>query len=335
MLLMSFDSDIAETRSLLHSWAISRKVSDEMSQSKASPSPNFSPAAALLLEKLDDRWGEYQDRFQSCHQEFSKEAAHDLRVATRRLLTILEILGTLFLAMNGRKLRRELKRELDSLDELRDTQVQIAYVVDEMAGVKDVSAFLKYLYRREATLLKAVEHLIQTTSIANQQRRLVKVRLIAEARLQVPEVRTRLIAAVDSSYANVLHRHSQINPEDPESIQRARIAFKSFRYAMEVIHSLLVRYPVDLLKGMNDYQGLMGDIRDIEVLLEMLETFGEKRPDINIMAPMAFVRERHQLEVAAFLSSVEALHGFWRCSPRQPYPWNQAKGDLAFPSGKE
>src|SRR5271157_413195 len=296
-----------------------------MTQPKAPPSPNFSTAAALLLQGLDHRWDEYQDCYRFCLHEFSKEAVHDLRVATRRLLNILEILETLFLANKGRKLRRELKRQLDGLDKLRDTQVQIAYVVDEMAGVKGISAFLKYLHRREATLLAEVVHLIRTTSMAGQQRRLARIRLSAEARLQVKGVRARLIAAVDSSFANVLHRQSKIDPKDTETIHRTRIVFKSFRYAVEMIHPLLVHYPVDLLKAMNDYQGSMGDIQDMEVLQEILETFGKKHPDKDISSSVAFVNKRHRLLVTTFLSRKDELQGFWRNSPHQPYPWNKAR----------
>ena len=134
----------------------------------------------------------YQDCFKLCQREFSNAAVHDLRVATRRLLTLLEILETLFLGMKGRKLRRELKQSLDCLDELMDTQVQIAYVEDEMAEVQDIAAFLKYLHRREATLLKQVEHTVRAISLPGQIRRLANLHQTAEARLQVPNGRLHI-----------------------------------------------------------------------------------------------------------------------------------------------
>ena len=87
----------------------------KMSPSNSVSTPTFSRAAKLLLKMLDMRCQRYQDCFRLCQKEFSREAVHDLRVATRRLLTMLEILETLFLGMQGRKLRRELKRQLDCL----------------------------------------------------------------------------------------------------------------------------------------------------------------------------------------------------------------------------
>ena len=285
-----------------------------MSSSKTAPSPTYSRAATLLLKMLDMRCRRYQDCFKLCQKEFSNEAVHDLRVATRRLLTLLEILEALFLGMKGRKLRRELKQQLDSLDELMDTQVQIAFLEDEMSEVQEIAAFIKYLYRREAILLKQVEHTVRGISIASQVRRLADIRLAAEARL----------SAVDGSFSNMLHRYARIDPAETDSIHRTRIAFKSFRYAVEIIHPLLVNYPAPLLKAMNEYQGLMGDIQDMEVLQDLLTAFGKKHPDANISAILAAVNEKHRLKVTEYISQKDRLQIFWRLSPHQPYPWNKA-----------
>ena len=297
----------------------------KMTSSEATPTPTPSRAATLLLKMLDLRCQRYQDCFKLCLKDFSKEAVHDLRVATRRLLTLMEIIETLFLGMKGRKLRRELKRQLDCLDELMDTQVQIAFVEEEMAEVQNISAFIKYLCRREASLLKQVEHIIRGISIASQMRRLADIRQAAEARLQVPDVRLRLIGAVDRSYENVLHRFARIDPQDTETIHRTRIAFKSLRYAIEIIHPLLARYPADLLKAMNEYQGWMGDIQDIEVLQGMLVAFGKVHPNADISSPMAAVEEIHRQKVTGYLSKKDAIQIFWRPSPQQPYPWSKTK----------
>jgi CHAD domain-containing protein len=296
-----------------------------MTPSKAPSNPTRSRAATLLLKMVDLRCQKYQESFKLCRKDFSKEAVHDLRVATRRQLTMLEIIEMLFLGMKGRKLRRELKRQLDRLDELMDTQVQIAFVEEEMSEVEDISAFIKYLYRREASLLKQVDHTIRGISIAGQMRRLADIRQAVEARLQVPDVRARLIGAVDRSYENVLHCYARIDPQDTETIHRTRIAFKSLRYAIEIIHPLLARYPANLLKAMNEYQGWMGCIQDVEVLQGMIVAFGKVHPNANISSPMAAAEELHRQKLAEYLSIKETIQIFWRHSTRQPYPWSTAK----------
>ena len=79
-----------------------------MIPTKADPSPICSRATSLVLKGLDNRWERYQEGYKVYRQEFTKEAVHVLRVATRRLLIILEILERLFLGMKARKLRQDL-----------------------------------------------------------------------------------------------------------------------------------------------------------------------------------------------------------------------------------
>ena len=51
---------------------------------------------------------------------------HDVRVAVRRLLAIFDLLRAVSHHPRIQKIRRELKGQLDDLDELRDVQVQLA-----------------------------------------------------------------------------------------------------------------------------------------------------------------------------------------------------------------
>ena len=287
--------------------------------------PALSRAAALLLASLEYRCQRYLDSFRQCQQEYSREAVHNLRVSTRRLLIILEIMENLFLEKKGRKFRRELKKQLNSLDGLMDIQVQIAYVGSEMTGMEGGSDFLNYLVRRETYLLEELRQVIGPISIDDHNRRISKIRLLAVTRLKVQKVRECLVVAVDNSYSNLLQRFAKIDPGKTKSIHRTRIVFKSFRYTVEIIHPLLFGYPEVLLTTMDEYQGMMGIIQDIEVLQDLLEAFGEKHPHVNISLLMDYVGQRHQEYVTTFLSQMDSLHAFWRASPQARYPWNKPK----------
>ena len=46
----------------------------------------------LLLDSLNTRWDKYKAELKTCRSEFSEEAVHDFRVATRRLLASLDLL---------------------------------------------------------------------------------------------------------------------------------------------------------------------------------------------------------------------------------------------------
>ena len=52
-------------------------------------------AGQLLLEALEKRWKNYRVELKRCRAEFSNEAVHDLRVAVRRLLAVIELLNAI------------------------------------------------------------------------------------------------------------------------------------------------------------------------------------------------------------------------------------------------
>ena len=54
------------------------------------PKPNL-----LLLEALEQRWKNYRAELKRCRAEFSNEAVHDLRVATRRMLALIQLLNSI------------------------------------------------------------------------------------------------------------------------------------------------------------------------------------------------------------------------------------------------
>ena len=63
------------------------------------------------------RWDDYQVQSKTCRQEFSEEAVHDLRVAARRFMAVLDIVRAINPHPRVQKTRRFLKDQLDDLDE--------------------------------------------------------------------------------------------------------------------------------------------------------------------------------------------------------------------------
>jgi CHAD domain-containing protein len=60
-----------------------------------------------------------------CQKKYSEAAVHDLRVATRRLISTLDLLSELRPDDDLRQTRRKLKKTLDLFSPLRDVQVQL------------------------------------------------------------------------------------------------------------------------------------------------------------------------------------------------------------------
>src|SRR5512138_3690242 len=83
-------------------------------------------ARELLLAALEERWKKYRTELKRCRDEFSNEAVHDLRVATRRMLALVKLLNSVDRHPRLKKLNNAFKDQLDEFDDLRDTQVILA-----------------------------------------------------------------------------------------------------------------------------------------------------------------------------------------------------------------
>src|SRR4030095_12946341 len=99
----------------------------------------------VLIEALEERWDKYRAELKKCKSEFSEEAVHDLRVATRRLLAVMDIIRLLDPQPRVQKVRRILKNQLDSLDDLRDTQVILVEVSESIMSFPDLKPFEEHL----------------------------------------------------------------------------------------------------------------------------------------------------------------------------------------------
>ena len=194
----------------------------------------------LLLDSLTSRWDRYKTELKNCRDEFSEEAVHDFRVAARRLLASLDLLCVLIRDAKIKKMRRILKDQLDNLDQLRDTQVLLADISENVHDLPALKPFEEYLEGREKKLMRAARKEIKslkTVDLASRMRKLGKA--VAESLLNGLDP----LPAVDESYAEVIRRYEQIDPAQPATIHRLRIAFKKFRYMVESIHPTLEGFP--------------------------------------------------------------------------------------------
>src|SRR5438477_6653721 len=105
-----------------------------------------------LLEALRERWKSYRGALKRCRKRASEPKVHALRVETRRLLSTLEVLGSLVAHARIFKARKKLKEQLDSFDELRDTHVQLIYVREIVSHFPELDPIYKKLKRRAGRL---------------------------------------------------------------------------------------------------------------------------------------------------------------------------------------
>ena len=278
----------------------------------------------VLSVSLDERWKKYRAEIRTCRDEFSEEAVHDLRVATRRLLAAMDVLRSLDPHPRVQKVRRALKDQLDSLDDLRDTQVMLVEVSESMADFPDLKPFEEHLLKREKKLLRKARKEIKSLAISGLGKRIEKSRESLEENVQGEDLTARLLSVGDQAYARAMQAFGQIDAAVPASIHQFRIAFRKFRYTVEIVHPILENYPEEYLQQMHDYQSRMGDIQDAEVFLGALAEFSERAeaPSMPARVPESF--ENHRAEkVAEFMDGKKEIHLFWRAAPELKFTWEQ------------
>lgn len=276
----------------------------------------------LLLDGLENRWGSYRAELERCHAEFSNEAVHDLRVATRRMVAFIQLLNSISPRPHLRKLVRAFKDQLDEFDELRDTQVMLAELAEIFQELPQLQAFQEYLQSAERRLLRSLRKKIKKFELTEIARRIRKAQRSLETWAEA-ELETRIMQAVDDAFMRVKERHGAIDLARPATIHRLRVAFKSLRYMIEIVHPLLPGFPAKTFKQMNAYQTLMGEIQDAEIFDQTLADFLEHASLSDPEPVRRYVEQRHAAALSAFAKRKDHLDRFWRGAPDQPFPWER------------
>ena len=294
---------------------------------------NAGQDSALLIGALDERWKNYRMQVKTCRYEFSEEAVHDLRVATRRLLAILDIARAFDPHPRLQKTRRSLKDQLDDLDDLRDVQVMLVEVSETMDNFLDLKPFEIHLQEREKHLLRLARKLVNALKLSEFKKRIEKISESLKKQTVEVNFQAQLYQAVDNVYLRTMQAFVQVDASQPSTIHRLRLAFKKFRYMTEVVQSLIPDYPESHLERMHLYQGAMGDIQDVEVFLNALSDFSESgAPSFDPKPIRYFYEKRHTEFIAAFIEDKGELITFWRVTSEQPFPWEKKHDPVHHPS---
>ena len=278
------------------------------------------PVNQFLLSALDDRWKNYRAELKRCRAEFSNEAVHDLRSASRRMLALIRLLKSISPRPRLQKLNRAFKDQLDEFDDLRDIQVVLAEVSETVKELPQLQEFQDHLQSVEKGLLKTLRKRLRVVDLFDVSKRIRRLRESLKHERD-GDLLLQSFQAVDDSFLITKRRRDWINPAQATSIHRVRIAFKSFRYMVEIIHPLLDDYPAQNLKYMHDYQSLMGEIQDMEVIMQALTDAPVNVSSFDPEPVRRYYERCHAKAISAYLESMNQLDSFWRPAPDQPFPW--------------
>jgi CHAD domain-containing protein len=140
------------------------------------------------------------------------------------------------------------------------------------------------------------------------------------------ELKKRLIKCVGNAFKVARRRLNHIDSTQPVTIHVLRIDFRKFRYQIEIIHPLLSSFPKENLERMTRYQNKMGEVQNLGVLLQKLNSFKIKKPNVHLESVTDHFTRLHQEAINTFISSKDELITFWRLDRKSAFPWEA--GDL-------
>lgn len=281
--------------------------------------------ATHLAGRVDAVRRRYRRRLERCHEKFSEGAVHELRVETRRVLALIDLLEALHFEDSLKKLRKTFKKRLDAFDALRDTQVQLRLLKPLWREFPEAREFRSVLRRVEKRLIAKLARKIGTTKQGRLNRRLRQIQEDLRGCLDVPlhaTSDTLASAVLQEAFARVAALRRQVRAKDTATIHRTRVAFKRFRYMSELLQPLLPGLTAPRLGRMREYQAMAGDIQDLEVLLARLAELVEQAglpPETTGRLLKELLRQR-QRAIRSFMARIDDLFEF------EPQPMNATGG---------
>ena len=270
-----------------------------------------------LAKALDARWASYREQLRHCRRKVSAKAVHELRVATRRLLSQFALLSCVAHSAAPEKARRILKRRLAALGDLRDAQVLRLFTDEQADRFPDLAPLRAWLRRRERRLVKAAAGEVNRCKTRKLEKCISATIADLAANAGASRAQERLAAAVlratARAFAEAVARRRAIRLPDLRTIHQTRVAFKRFRYMVEALSPRLTGLSKRQLRVLAVYQRKMGIIQDLEVMQACLARFlGENPKRAARLRPFTrYLRRRRARALRSFLQSADRLYTFW------------------------
>ncbi|HEY8080133.1 MAG TPA: CHAD domain-containing protein [Labilithrix sp.] len=232
------------------------------------------------------------------------EAIHDLRVAIRRLRTLLKMSRKLFGRWHADVVRRAFADVMRATGELRDEEV----LEETLEVVSAEPSFVAWLGAR-----KARERKLRRAVVARLERGdLDRARLLLKALLVFPvppksdiELARFARRVVDRAHRGVETKRD-VAPDDALGLHELRIAYKELRYSIELLSEAL---PIDqraMLEPATVFQKRLGEIHDADVAIEVVRQ-AKKLPEGVRDAALAALAELREKRLKKYLRELDPL----------------------------
>jgi CHAD domain-containing protein len=219
------------------------------------------------------------------------EAVHDLRVAIRRMRTVLEIARPVLGRFFSDQVRLAFRDVHRATGALRDEEVILKIATHLKVAHPDMLRWLEVRGRRERRLRRGLIRRVQKGELESGH-------LLLAALLAFPTKPSRDVPlarfarrAVQASLRGV-HRRRDAHPDDVIALHQLRIAYKRLRYAVETFGPALPADLEVLAQPAASFQARLGDIHDVDMTVACVRRARALSPDARSVALEALARER-------------------------------------------
>jgi CHAD domain-containing protein len=236
---------------------------------------------ADLLSSFDDSWKNFSDAWKKARTRSSEKSIHALRVSTRRMIATLELASALSKRPEISDLQRKFKKVLKSMGPLRDTQVLLENLTKMQQGAL-ISDFKKVLERRERRKIDGVRSNLKRGSKQRLTEGVKEVRSEfsrlhdSRGKSEIERSVERVLTLRRNEFLKAERRFHKSQPINDDLLHEMRIALKKLRYAVEAAQPVLGESAKRQSRDMHDFQTLIGESRDLEMLRAALEKWADK-----------------------------------------------------------
>ncbi len=201
-------------------------------------------------------------------EDADDEAIHELRVAIRRLRTLLKMARKLYGRWHADVVRRAFADVMRATGDLRDEEV----LEETLEGMSADPAFVAWVQAR-----KARERKLRRVVVARLERGdLDRARVLLKALLVFPvrpkkdvELARFARRVVDRAHRGVEAKRD-VAPDDALGLHELRIAYKELRYSIELLSEALPLDQRAMLEPATVFQKRLGELHDADVAIEVV-----------------------------------------------------------------
>lgn len=272
------------------------------------------PPLVRLADILQERQRRFRKTLDRARRDLREGDVHDLRVAARRLLAALDVLGRGRTDPERRKARRAVRRLLRRSGALRDAQVLLAATARLRGASNALGPYRRALRRRERDLARGLREGLRGLEAGKlerwvgriRRRRLGRGRDPARDRRALDRARRR----AEKALAGAARRRASLDAADPATAHRLRIAFRRLRYTIEALRPLLPAATPRRLNALRRIQGRLGDAHDRGLLAVALRAFAARRRRLSsrqaLLRIAAGLERRRRAEASSLPRAADA-----------------------------